>query len=257
MNRIALHIALAGTMLAGFSAAAVAAPALGLSGDKTLIWFDTDKPGEARKIEVTGVDKLHGIDLRSSDNMVYGLAGDGSLVTINLDTGAATAVSKLSKLPPEGAKVSVDFNPAADKLRVIASDGTNLRADPATGAVTEDGKLAFEAGDASAEMPTEIIATAYTNSFGKPEKTAMYDIHAGGLFLQQTKPNDGTLKTIGKLGIEPGDAVGFDIQTSEDGANTAWLATGGMLYKVSMESGAAEKAAEGLDAGLRDLAILR
>lgn len=257
MNRIALIYALAGTMLAGLSAAAGAAPALGLSGDKTLVWFDTDKPADAKKIEVTGVDKLHGIDLRSSDNLIYGLAGDGSLVTINLDSGAATVVSKLSQLPPDGAMVSIDFNPAADKLRVMASDGTNLRVDPASGKVTQDGKLAFEAGDPSAEMPAEIIATAYTNSFGKPEKTAMYDIHSDGLFLQQTKPNDGTLKTIGKLGIEPAETVAFDIHTTEDGTNTAWLATGGALYKVNMESGAADKAGDGVDAGLRDLTILR
>lgn len=257
MNRIALRFALAGTMFASLSAVAAAAPALALSGDKTLVWFDTDKPAEAKTIDVTGVDKLHGIDLRSSDNQVYGLAGDGTLVAINLDTGAATAVSKLTKMPPEGAKISVDFNPAADKLRVMASDGTNLRIDPASGKVTEDGKLAFEAGDASAEMPAEVIATAYTNSFGKPEKTAMYDVHSGGMLLHQTKPNDGTLKTIGKLGVEPGEAVGFDIQTTEDGANTAWLVAGGMLYKVNLESGAAEKAGDGLDTGLRDLTILR
>lgn len=257
MNRIALRFALAGTMLATLTAASAAAPALGLSGDKTLIWFDTDKPAETRKIEVTGIDRLHGIDLRSSDNQVYGLAGDGTLVTINLDTGASTAVSKLTKMPSEGAKVSVDFNPAADKLRVMSSDGTNLRADPASGAVTEDGKLAFEAGDSSAEMAAEVIATAYTNSFAKPEKTAMYDIHSGGMLLHQTKPNDGTLKTIGKLGVETGEAVGFDIQTTEDGVNAAWLAAGGKLYKVNLESGVAEMAGEGLDGGLRDLAILR
>ncbi|MDI6027186.1 DUF4394 domain-containing protein [Corticibacterium sp. UT-5YL-CI-8] len=255
MNRIASKLVLAGPMLVSLTAMAAAAPALGLTGEKTLIWFDTDKPAETKTIEVTGVDRLHGIDLRAADKMVYGVAGDGSLVSLNLDTGAATVVSKLSKLPPEGGKVSVDFNPMADKLRVMASDGTNLRADPASGAVTEDGKLAYEAGDPSAAMKPNVIATAYTNSFGKPEKTGMYDIEASGLLLQQTKPNDGTLKTIGSLGVTLGDSVGFDIQTIENGTNTAWLATGGALYKVNIETGKAEKAGD-VDAGFRDLTVL-
>jgi hypothetical protein len=256
MTRPTMRIALACASLLALSAAASAAPAIGLLGDKTLVWFDTDKPAETKKVEVTGVERLHGIDVRSSDKQLYGVASDGSLVSINIETGAATAVSKLSKMLPEGVVATVDFNPMADKLRVMGSDGTNLRVDPASGEVTTDGSLAFEAGDASAETKPNIVATAYINSYGKPEKTAMYDIDASGLFIQQVKPNDGTLKTIGQLGVALGDAVAFDVHTTADGMNTAWLATGGALYKVSLETGAAEKAADGVDAGLRDLAIL-
>ena len=251
-----IRFALAGASLMALSTAAVAAPAVGLTGDKTLVWFDTDSPSQMKTIEVTGVDRLHGIDLRPMDKMVYGLADDGSLVTINLETGAATAVSKLDTMLPDGVTASVDFNPMADKLRVMGSDGTNLRADPASGKVTKDGSLAFEAGDANAEEKPNIVATAYINSFGKPEKTAMYDIDGRGWFIQQTKPNDGTLKTIGELGVQLGENVAFDVQTSAEGSNTAWLVTGGVLYKINIETGAAEKAADGADANLRELTVL-
>jgi hypothetical protein len=54
-----------------------------------------------------------------------------------------------------------------------------------------------------------------------------------------------------------GDRIGFDIQTTEAGENTAWLASGGMLHTVNMETGGAEKVDEGLDPDLRDLAILQ
>lgn len=257
MTKLTLRLMLTAASLAAISGAAVAAPAVALTGDKTLIWFDTDKPAETKSIEVTGVDRLHGIDLRPADKAVYGVAGDGSLVTINLESGAATVVSKLSETLPEGVKASVDFNPMADKLRVMGSDGTNLRVDPASGKVTKDGSLAYEPGDPSAEAKPNIVATAYINSFGKPEKTAMYDIDASGLFIQQTKPNDGTLKTIGKLeGVTVGENVAFDVQTTEAGDNTAWLATGGALYKVNIETGAAEKAAD-VDAGFRDITFLQ
>lgn len=243
------------TVLAlGVSSAAFAAPAVGLKGEKTLVWFDTDKPADTKTIDVTGVDTLIGIDLRPSDKKVYGVTKDGSLVTIDLATGAATVAAKLSTTLSPDVKASVDFNPMADKLRIMGADGTNLRADPASGAVTTDGVLAFETGDANAETKPNVVATAYLNSFGKPEKTAMYDIDASGLFIQQTKPNDGTLKTIGKLGVDIGATVAFDIQTSESGENTAWLATGGKLYRVNIENGSATAVAD-VDAELRDIAF--
>lgn len=256
MSRFHISLGLAAASVLALTAVVAAAPVVGLKGEKTLVWFDTDKPADVKTIEVSGVDRLHGIDLRPADKKVYGVADDGTIVTINLETGAATAGAKLSKMLPDGVKASVDFNPMADRLRIMGSDGTNLRAHPDTGEVTTDGSLAFETGDPSAAMKPNVIATAYINSFGKPEKTAMYDIDASGLFLQQTKPNDGTLKTIGKLGVAMGDTVAFDIQTTADGKNAAWLATGGKLYEVDLETGAAKQAVEGIDPALRDLTVL-
>lgn len=248
---------IAGSCLLALSGAAVAAPAIGLVGDKTLVRFDTDKAEITGTMEVTGVDRLLGIDVRPSDGKLYGVAGDGSLVTIDLATGAATKGAKLSSMLPEGVSASVDFNPVADRLRVMGSDGTNLRANPDTGEVTVDGTLKFEPGDAAGDAKPNVVATAYLNSFGKPEKTAMYDISADGTFLQQTVPNDGTLKTIGKLGVTA-ETFAFDIQTTADGSNTAWLAAGGALYKVNLKTGSAAKAADftGGDRPLRDLAVL-
>lgn len=234
-----------------------AAPIVGLSGDKTLVWFDSEKPEVSKTVEVTGVDRLLGIDVRPGDGKLYGVASDGTIVTIDLESGAATAGAKLSATLPDGVSASVDFNPAADKLRIMGSDGTNLRAHPDTGEVTTDGALNFEAGDANAEAKPDIVATAYINSYGKPEKTAMYDIAADGTFIQQTKPNDGTLKTIGALGVT-GDTFAFDVQTTADGTNTAWLVAGGALHTVNLETGAATKVADvtGAPDPLRDIAIL-
>lgn len=247
-----------GLAVIAYAGAAAAAPVVGLSGDRTLVWFDTDKPEISRSVDVDGVERLAGIDVRPGDGKLYGLAADGTLVTIDLETGAATAGAKLTTMLPDGVTASVDFNPAADRLRVMGSDGTNLRIHPDTGETTVDGSLNFEAGDQMAEMTPNIVATAYINSYGKPEKTAMYDIDAAGTFIQQTKPNDGVLKTIGKLGMEGADTYAFDIQTTADGANTAWLAAGGSLYTVDLETGAAEKKGDiaGAASALRDIAIL-
>jgi hypothetical protein len=190
--------------------------------------------------------------------MLYGVTRDGTLVTIDTETGVATAGAKLATNLPEGVSASIDFNPMADRLRLMGSDGTNLRANVDTGEVTQDGKLAFEAGDAGAETDPEVIATAYINSYGKPETTAMYDVDASGTFIQQTKPNDGVLKTIGSLGIPAAETVAMDVQTTADGTNTVWLAAAGALYTVDIESGAATRSGDisGAPGMLRDIAIL-
>ena len=248
----------ASVALVALTAAAAAAPAIGLTGDRTLVWFDTDKPDITRTMDVEGVEMLQGIDLRPADNMLYGVTKDGTIVTIDTETGVATAGAKLATNLPEGVMASVDFNPMADRLRLMGSDGTNLRANVDTGEVTEDGRLAFEAGDANAETEPKVIATAYINAYGKPESTAMYDVDAAGNFIQQTKPNDGLLKTIGSLGIPAAETVAMDIQTTADGTNTVWLAAGDALYTIAIETGVATKTGDtpGAPGMLRDIAIL-
>ncbi|MFS2153930.1 MULTISPECIES: DUF4394 domain-containing protein [unclassified Rhizobium] len=242
------------------ASAAFAAPVLGLTGDKTLVMFDTAKPAISKTMEVTGVDKLIGIDFRPGTKTVIGVTADHRIVSINLETGAASEVAKMDRmLSLTEAPVVVDFNPMADRLRFMTGT-TNHRVHPDTGAVTVDGVLAYEDGDMHKGETPNIVAAAYTNSFGKPEKTAMHNIDATiGALIQQTKPNDGTLKAIGKLGIKDGPATyAFDIQGTEDGKNTAYLAASKILYTVNLETGAATEvgAIEGLDTELRDIAIL-
>ncbi|MGD9785073.1 MAG: DUF4394 domain-containing protein [Hyphomicrobiaceae bacterium] len=256
----ATHVAVASfAAIALSTTASLADTAVGLVGDNTLVMIDGKTAKVTGTMKVKGVDKLLGIDVRPSNKMLYGVAADGSIVTIDTKTGTATKVSKLEKMISSGTGAIVDFNPAADKLRFMSTDGTNLRADVDSGKVTTDGSLAFEAGDMHAGEKPAVVAAAYTNSFGKPEKTAMYDIDATIVALiQQTKPNDGTLKAIGKLGIPAAKTYGFDVHTSADGANTAWLVADNVLYSVALESGKASKLGtiSGADGMVRDITVL-
>ena len=258
-SKTATTFAAAILALAASASAASAAPAIGLVGDKTLVMFDTETRKVSGSMDVAGVDKLHGIDVRPADKRLYGVASDGRIVTIDPATGTATDKSQLSQMLPDGASAIVDFNPAADRLRLMGTDGTNLRVNVDDGKVTVDGKLAYEAADMHAGEAPAIVAAAYTNSVGKPEKTAMFDIDATIVALiQQTKPNDGTLKAIGKLGIDGAPGYAFDIHSTADLANTAYLAAGDTLYTVDLKTGAATASGkfEGLDGTLRDIAIL-
>ncbi|WP_075289823.1 DUF4394 domain-containing protein [Rhizobium arenae] len=251
---------LASGLVAGSVVTATAAPVLGLTGEKTLVLFDTDKPAVTKVMDVTGVDALVGIDFRPGNKTVIGVTPDHRIVSINIETGAATDVAKMDKmLSLTDAPVVVDFNPMADRLRFMTGT-TNHRVHPDTGAVTVDGSLAFEDGDMHKGETPNIVAAGYTNSIGKPEKTAMYNIDATiGALIQQTKPNDGTLKAIGKLGLKEAPAsYAFDIQGMESGQNTAYLAAGKTLYTVNLETGAATEigAITDLDTDLRDIAVL-
>lgn len=249
--------ALAAASIVALASAAQAASAVALVGDKTLVPFDTDTGAAGTPIEVTGVDSLLGIDVRPADGLLYGVAADGAVVTIDIATGAATAKSKLSETLPPGISASIDFNPVADRMRLVGSDGTNLRANVDDGMVTVDGKLNFDPADANAAATSSVVAVAYTNSVGKPEATKMYDIDSALGLLQQTTPNDGILASRGALGVT-GDTYAFDIAATADLVNTAYLATGMAVYTVDLEAGAATKLSDltGIEGAVRDIAIL-
>ena len=257
MNRI---LPLATLALTGLSAAAAAAPAVGLVDGRTLVTFDTETLAVSSTVEITGVGGLVGIDLRPSDNTLVGVTADNQIVTIDLRSGVATVLSTMDvPLPMNGAPVIVDFNPMADRLRLMTGT-TNHRVNVDTGAVTVDGSLAYEPNDMHAGAASDIVAAAYSNSYGKPGSTAMYDIDATlGALVRQTSPNDGTLAAIGKLGID-GVVAGyaFDIQTTAAMENTAWLVTGSTLSKVDLETGAATEVGriDGLSGDISDIAIL-
>ncbi|WP_425051909.1 DUF4394 domain-containing protein [Psychromarinibacter sp. S121] len=235
--------------------------AVGLSGDKMLHKIDATTATVTASMEVEGVDKLLGIDLRPATGQLIGVTDAFEIVEIDPETGMATVISTMDTELPimDDAPVIVDFNPMANKLRFM-SGTTNHRVDIESGAVTVDGSLAFEEADMHAGEAPAIVAAAYINSYGMPESTAMYDIDSTIVaVIQQISPNDGTLAAIGKLGIDAADTYAFDIATDADGNNTAWLAAGGMLHTVSLEDGSVQESWEIQDAGdavLRDITFM-
>lgn len=240
------------------SAAANAAQVAALVGGDTIAWVDTAQKKVTGSTRVTGLSgMLVGIDVRPADGMLYGLVDDGTVVTIAND-GKATKKSRLEPMVAKGVLVTVDFNPAADLLRVMGSDGTNLRANVDDGKVTKDGSHKFADGDMHRGEKPNIIAGAYTNSFKGTKATTLYTIDGtiGGL-IKQAPPNDGVLSAVGKLGIKA-DKIAFDIWSDGNGRNDAWLMAGDTLYSVDLASGKATEAAKigGVSGAVRDIAIL-
>jgi DNA-binding beta-propeller fold protein YncE len=254
MKFLTLTAVLAGVAFAG---AAQAQTVAALVGDDTLAIVDAGKRKVERTVKVTGLPgRLAGIDVRPADGMLYGLAEDGTVVTIDPMSGKATQKSKLETMLAPGTMATVDFNPAADRLRVIGADGTNLRANVDDGKVTKDGALKFAEADAMKGKTPKVVAGAYTNSVKGAKETVLYDIDAAGALLRQVPPNDGVLNTIGMVGV-PTERAAFDIAPDGNGGNNAYLMAGPTLYKVDLASGKATEAGRIEGVGeVRDIAVM-
>ena len=240
------------------SAAANAAQVAALIGGDTIATVDTAQKKATGSVKVTGISgALVGIDVRPADGLLYGLVDDGTVVTIAAD-GKATMKSKLESMIAKGVAVTVDFNPVADRLRVMGADGMNLRANVDDGKVTKDGDHKYADADMHKGEKPNIVAGAYTNSVKGTKETALFNIDAtiGGL-IKQAPPNDGVLAAVGKLGIKP-EGVAFDIWSDGNGKNEAWLMTGDTLYSVDLATGKATEAAKiaGVSGTVRDIAIM-
>lgn len=238
--------------------AAQAAEVAALSGDNTISIVDTAAKKVAKTWPIQGISgRVIGIDVRPADGMLYAVAADGGVYTVDTATGKATMKSKLEKTLTAGTSATVDFNPVADRLRLIGSDGMNLRANVDDGKVTVDGELKFAETDMHKGEKPNVVAAAYTNSVKGAKETALYDIDAtiGGL-LKQAPPNDGILSAVGKLGIDA-KGVAFDIWSDRQGKNEAWLMAGDWLHSVDLTTGKATPAVQinGVS-GIRDIAIL-
>ncbi|MEN9226919.1 MAG: DUF4394 domain-containing protein [Thermostichus sp. DRC_bins_24] len=211
-----------------------------LSGGNRLTLIRSTDASVQGSLRVTGVNgNLIGIDVRPANGALYGLTDTNILYTINLQTGAAVAASTLS-IPFSGGTLSgMDFNPVPDRLRVVGSNGRNLRINVDTGEVIEDSMLAF--GPAELQTtPPRITAAAYLNSVAGAQSTQLLNIDGErNLLVLQNPPNDGILTPIGPLGVNFGPVGGFDIRTDASGMNTGFAIGGSTLYQIDLDSGRA------------------
>lgn len=238
--------------LRGIALKTPAAPvAYGLTDDGRIVTFKTATPNTLdANVAVTGLaagERLLGFDIRPKDGLLYGISSAARIVTIDPATGAATVKATLAADAADvsapytgilGTAFGVDFNPVADRLRVIGNTGQSLRINVDTGATTTDGAI-----NRAGASPV-VTAAAYTNSFAGTAATMLFDIDTASASLAlQNPPNDGTLANVGLLGVAVAGDAGFDIAGGANGLALAALRTeaGGpsSLYRVDLATGAA------------------
>lgn len=226
------------------------ATGIGLNANNKLVVFSLSTPNSVQERSISGVqvdEKFIGIDYRlrtttDKSGVLYGLTNKANLYTINTDTGVATLVTPLkpatgsSYAGLQGTSFAVDFNPAADRLRVISNTGQSLRINVDTGETIKDGDINGIAG-------AIVTAAAYTNSFKTAISgvaTELFDLdQTNQTLVKQDPPNNGTINRIGGLGISLGTDNGFDIAGGDNGLALATVAgsTGpSVLYRVDINT---------------------
>lgn len=205
----------------------VAALATNANGVQTLLCAREDAPQRATVVGTlapfSGTDtRLVGIDYRVQDGLLYGVGNNGGVYRINTATAQLTLVNTLT-VALSGTQFGVDFNPAADRLRIVSDTGQNLRHNVNPGGVTlNDGALntgVLAAGGSPAPLVAGVLAAAYTNnddSAAVPAAldtgTTMFVVNGNtDQVMLQSPPNAGVVVATGKLGIDTTGPVGFDI----------------------------------------------
>jgi uncharacterized protein (TIGR03437 family) len=242
-----------------------------LTSTNRLLSFNSGLPNQIATARlVTGLgagEALLGIDFRPATGQLYALSSAGRLYTINTSTGAATPAGP-SPIPLNGTAFGFDFNPTVDRLRLVSETGQNLRLNPNNGAVAgTDLALAYAEGDRSVGVTPQVVGSAYTNNVASATSTTLFGIDAtiNALIRQgspggaPTSPNTGQLFTVGALGVDTSDAVGFDIAAQTEAAFASLTPAGSLLsrlYTINTATGAATLVGEiGSGETIRDIAI--
>ncbi len=266
--RRSLRAALAAGVLAAIagSTPASAVSVFAIDTDNNLFSFDSAAPSAVLTANfVTGLaqnEVLLGIDFRPATGQLYALGSGNNLYTLNTATAAATLVGGGIGTTLSGTAFGFDFNPTVVRIRVVSDTDMNIRLNPITGGLAAtDSNLSFAGTDISAGKNPSVVGSAYTNNFPGASSTTLYGIDSAlDVLVTQVPPNNGTLNTVGNLGltINATNLTGFDIFNVST-AYAALQGSGGTsnFYTIDLTTGAVSSLVGEIGGGLgvRDIAV--
>ncbi len=244
-------------------------------------------------LSITGIDaadQLVAIDVRPMNQQLYGLGINTTADTVQLyciapQTGWATKVGTANgmvttggtKIELDALRYGIDFNPSADRLRVVNSSSLNFRINPTTGLCVDTDGNSGNGTNPDGTInggTTSVDEVAYTNNV--PENgnvTTLYalDSATDGLYIQ-TPPNNGT-ETL-KLSIKVEgipllfeNVRGFDIPVGVNVAASNTAVTGSgygyavleagtrRLYRINLATGDATLLSVPAGVSIRSMAV--
>lgn len=247
-------------------AGAVLSPALGsaitlfgLTSGNGLVSFDSATPGSVSTIGTISQAGIVDIDYYPVNGGLYGATGNGTLYRIDPTSGVAT-LAATPNMSLTGV-TDIDFNPAADRIRVFGAGDSNFRLTPdvfnntglTAGGVTVDGFFTNTA--------VNLVGSAYTNNFdgvmGPTTQLFSIDSVGNNLYAHVNAAGDpagsfNQVNLIGSLGITAGLNVGFDIGQDR----IAYLSSDNSLYTVDLATGTASSLGTVGGAGLVSIAAV-
>lgn len=252
-RRFHLHLAITALLALTAVQTAIGQTLIGVDTNNQLVRFDAATPSIIdATIPITGLqsgETVLGIDVRPATGELYALGSTSRIYKVGYITGAATEVTSGPLTPAlSGTEFGFDFNPQVDRIRIVSNTGQNLRVNPDTGALAgQDTNLAYALGDANEGATPNIVGAAYTQNVSNATTTTLYDIDSALDILTiqggTVSPNTGQLFTVGALGLDVTDVLGFDI--APPAPETAYAsvqlgaATSSTLITINLATGAA------------------
>jgi Domain of unknown function (DUF4394) len=241
--------------------------AIGLTDDQKLVRFEVDNPRDACKIgkvRLADDDEVIGIDFRVQNGKLYGVGDQGGIYVLSTRDASARKVSQLT-VALAGNSFDVDFNPAANRLRVVSDTGQNLRHNiddpagaPAAGMTATDTMLTTPPATTAT---LGVTAAAYTNNDLDPATaTTLLDINTNlDQVVVQSPANAGLLAPTGALGVDAGIEAGFDISSKlrddrtvdNRGFAVLQVDSRSRVYKINLLTGEAD-----LQGSFRELKVV-
>jgi Domain of unknown function (DUF4394) len=172
---------------------------VGLTDRQRLVAFRSDQPDSANKLGrvsgLVGDRSLIGIDRRVKDGKLYGVGDQSGVYRIRLRDARATKVSQLT-VPLQGMRFDIDWNPAANLLRIVSDTGQNLdnfAAPMPAGQTSADANLSIPL---DVPVATGVTGAAYTNNDDDP-------VTATTLFVLDTSRNQVAIQSPANAGSSP------------------------------------------------------
>lgn len=198
--------------------------------------------GTNNSVALTGLasgESVVGIDFRPANGALYAITNQSRLFSVNTASGAMTVVGTGLATPLSGTAFGFDFNPTVDRIRLVSNTGQNLRLHPDLGTIV--------ATDGNLNPGTPFVtAAAYTNNVAGATTTVLFvlDSQTDTMF-RQDPPNNGTLVSIGSLGVNLDADSGFDIGGTSGSAFGLLKVNGATgVYTLNTTTGAATKIAD-------------
>lgn len=200
---------------------------------------------------ITGLqagESILGIDFRPLNGQLYALGSNSRVYIVNPTTGVATFAFSFTTTTGmtvllSGTSFGFDFNPAADRLRIISNTGQNLRVVPDNVAAGVAGTTFVDAN--INPMGASVNGVAYDNNDNDPATaTELYALDVNtDLLYEIDPPNAGTLVEPVPVSLKLEGDGGFDIAprnanvTSDIGLALYEVNKKSTLFQIDVETG--------------------
>lgn len=199
-----------------------------LSGNLNQLWrLDSSNPASTTlvgQISPGGGETAVSMDARPTNGRVYVLTRDaggvGRLYRVDPTTAATQLQATLTADPTDATNpyaglpnvsYGIDFQPVVDRLRVVATDDSNMRVNPENGLVLTDDTLSgYNANIA-------VAGVAYSNNLPGATTTTLYGYNFSlDDVVTINPPNSGIVNLVGDSGFvaNNGGLLNFDIAPS-------------------------------------------